>query len=223
MTLLTFGLLASPINCFADSDKTAAIGINGGSRGLGFDFVYRVNDSFNLRGSLSSYNFDEDFDEDGINYSGEFDLDTKGLMLDYYPFSGSFRLTAGYFSNGTSLGARAEPGNDGTVNINGFDYDVSGEWVQSDMDWDSSAPYFGLGWGNSLGEGSNWTFTFDIGVLLTGEPRAALTASAGLHADAATLGRNLDADLAAEEAELNDDLSDFNKYPVLQIGLTYAF
>jgi len=144
-------------------------------------------------------------------------------MLDYYPFAGTFRLSAGYFSNGTGLGATAEAGAAGTVNINGFDYDITNEYLNISMDWDSSAPYIGLGWGNSLGEGSNWTFTFDLGVLLTGEPNASLTASDGLHANADALGRDLSVDIAAEEASLNEDLGDYNKFPVIQIGLTYAF
>lgn len=203
----------------SDSDKQFAFGVNGGSRGAGFDLVYQINDNFNLRGSYSQYDISESFEEDDIDYDGEFELNTTGVMLDYYPFSGAFRLSAGYFNNGTGLAASAQAGAAGTVDINGVDYDITNEFLDINMDWDSSTSYIGLGWGNSLGEGSNWTVTFDLGILLTGEPNAKLTASDGLHA----ANPDLIADIAAEEASLNEDLSDFNKYPVLQLGLTYAF
>lgn len=215
--------LAMPLSTLAESPSLFAFGVNGGSRGLGFDATVKINSYFNLRGSYSQYEISESFDEDDIEYDGDLELDTMGVMLDYYPFAGSFRLSAGYFNNGNQINAKAQPGGSGTVNINGFDYDVSNEWVKTEMDWDSSTSYLGLGWGNAFGEGSNWTFTFDLGLLLTDEPSATLSASDGLHASAATLGRNLQADLDAEAAELNDDLSDFDKYPVIQLGLSYRF
>jgi hypothetical protein len=216
--------LSAPLSASFADEKSFAIGAIGGTRGVGFEGTFGLSKSFNVRGSFAQYDFSEDYEEDGINYSGDLELNTTGILLDYYPFEGTFRLSAGYFNNGSKLAALAEPGNDGTVEINGYNYDVSGEWVQSDMDWDGGAPYVGFGWGNSLGEGSNWTLTLDVGILLTDSPTARLTASDGLYVAADAVGRDLDADLRAEEQSLNDgDLSDFDKYPVIQIGINYAF
>jgi len=208
---------------YAESDKQFALGLNLGTKGIGADVGMVVNDNISLRGTFSQYEASESFEEDGIVYDGDFDLDNFGIVLDYYPFKGNFRLSAGYYSNSNQIDALAQPETGGTVDINGYDYNISGEWVRTNMDWDSSAPYMGIGWGNAFSEGSNWTFTLDLGVLFTGEPTAALTASPGLHQRATDLGRTLSDDLDAEQIQLNDDLSDFDLYPVIQLGVTYSF
>lgn len=208
--------LSTTTSAFADSKKFA-VGVNGGTRGLGVDAVVGLGKFFNVRGTYSQYDFDESYEEDGINYDGTLELKTMGALLDYYPFAGSFRLSAGYLNNGSDLRARAVD-SDGVIMVGDNEYDISNEWVQSDLDWDSTAPYLGLGWGNSLGKGSNWTFTLDLGIIFTGKPDARLTASDGLMAQ-----DGFQEDLAREEAALQDEIDDFDQFPVLQLGFTYAF
>lgn len=218
---LALPLLSTP--ALADGKKSAsdnkrfAMGVSGGLRGLGFDATLKLTDKLNLRGTYTSYEFDETYEEDGIDYDGELELSTTGLMLDFYPFSGSFRFSVGYLNNGSELTAFAEASN-GFIDINGVSYDISDEWVQSDLEWDSSTPYVGIGFGNPLGKGSNWTLSLDVGVMLTDEPTATLTASENL-----TLIPGFNENLEAEEASLNEDLGEFDMFPVFQLGLHYAF
>ncbi len=204
-------------------ESDLAVGVNLGTKGLGFEGLFNVSDSLNLRATYSQYEFSESFDEDGISYDGDLDVDVIGAIVDYYPMQGSFRLSAGYYNNGSAIAAQAQPESSGTVNINGFDYALSGESVRTDIDWDSGAPYLGIGWGNAFAEGSGFSWAIDFGVLLTGEPTATLTASQGLFTQAELFGRDLTTDIRAEETELNNDLSDFDIYPVAQLIFTYSF
>ena len=221
LPLLSFALFAEDV--VVTPESMFALGVNAGTKGVGLDGLFNLNDYFNLRLSYSQFNTDEDFDEDGISYSGDLDLDTSGLSVEYYPFAGDFRIAAGYYNNGSAIAAQAQPDSAGTVNVNGFDYDISGEFVRSDLDWDSGAPYIGMGWGNAFANGSGFSFAIDVGVLFTDEPTATLSASDGLFDQAAILGRDLNQDLSAEETELNNDLSEFDVYPVMQLSFTYSF
>jgi len=220
------GLLAALLTtgvCHAESsDKNFAIGAVAGTTGIGAQVVLKLSDSFNLRGQYGQLDYDYDFDEDGIAYEGEFGAKVAGLMLDYYPFDGAFRLSAGITSNGNQLDAKAY-GEDGTIEINGVDYPVGSEYLTATADWKSSAPYVGLGWGNPVGEGSALTVTFDMGVMFTGSPNVALGASEGLYGVADLLGYDLQSDLDEEAMALEEDLADIEYYPVVQLGLNYAF
>ncbi len=215
---------AAPV--FADSKKFA-VGVNGGTRGLGVDAVVGLGKFLNVRGTYSQYDYSEEFEETDITYSGDLELETLGVLLDYYPFAGSFRLSLGYFNNGSDMRAiGAVPPEQTSITIGDDTYGVTDAWVRADLDWKSSAPYIGIGWGNSLGKGSNWTFTVDLGVILSDEPNVNLTASQNLYDFAAenpSLGLDVDASLAEEEAQLRADTADFDKFPVLQLGFTYAF
>ena len=222
LTCFSFAVLSADDE-IVHPESSFALGVNIGTKGLGLDALLNVSDKINLRGSYSQYEFSESFDEDGISYDGDLDIDVFGVLIDYYPMGGSFRLSAGYYNNGSAIAAEAQPESAGTVNINGFDYDLSGESVRTDIDWDSGAPYLGFGWGNAFADGSGFSWAIDLGVLVTDEPMATLSASQGLFTQAALFGRDLSVDIAAEENELNNDLSDFDLYPVAQIMFTYSF
>ena len=229
ITIISTLFLLSSIDTFAAEGELAAekkrfaIGAIAGTSGIGISATFKINDYINMRALHGQLDISESFEEDDINYDGDFEVKMSGVMLDFYPFKGTFRLSAGYFKNGNDLTAVAEPGANGTVEIDDFEYDITGESLGAAVSWDGSAPYLGLGWGNAFGEGSNWTVTFDLGVLFSGAPYATLSASDGLFTQALNAGRDLNDDIAAEEASLNDDLNDYDIYPVVQLGLSYTF
>ena len=73
-----------------------------------------------------------------------------GLLADFFPMKGTFRLTAGLLSNRNKVELDAVPTGD-TIDIGGINptRTRSGRNVLSgDIDFDSSVPYFGIGWGN---------------------------------------------------------------------------
>jgi hypothetical protein len=74
-----------------------------GTLGLGVELDFRLNESWNIRLQANSYNFSDTLEEDDIEYTGEVDLLSYGALIDWRPFSGTFRLTAGVFSNSNEL------------------------------------------------------------------------------------------------------------------------
>ena len=84
---------------------------------------------------------------------------------------------------------------------------------------DSFEPYIGVGWGRKAGGNGGLSFTAEVGIMLL-SPEVKLEAPTATNpADQATL----DADVRAAEASAEDDLDDLEAWPVLSLGVNYAF
>ncbi|RDV25496.1 hypothetical protein DXV75_09355 [Alteromonas aestuariivivens] len=230
---LTFPTLAA-----ADvvDDSRFGIGLKGGTLGAGIELDYSFNDYFNARLQANGYNYADEFEEDGVDYTGELDLSSYGLLIDWRPFAGTFRFSGGVYSNGNQIsGAAASYGGD-ILEIGDEEYvGSSSDPLRLDalIEMGSgTAGYLGFGWGNS--PGGNWMFAFEAGVLFSGSPVISLDAS-GTAALASNpsytidVGGNspealeLQANIDQEVATLQEDLSDLNIYPVVSLGFGYRF
>ena len=188
------------------------IGLHAGTLGFGIDATYGVTDSINIRGQYNTIGLDEDDTDGGLDYNYDLDWNTYGILVDWHPFSGGFRLSAGYFINnnelrGTASGTNVEVGNTtypGTVGL------------KSAVTFDSSAPYFGVGWGNAAEHNSQLSFMFELGALLQGSPKVSLVETSATP----TVSQ---ADLDVEAAQLEADISEFDVYPVVTFGIAYQF
>lgn len=76
------------------------------------------------------------------------------------------------------------------------------------VDWNSLAPYVGMGFGNSS-NGGRWSFAFDLGVMFTGLMDFARSGAAHLQ--------------VREQFNPEDPFSEMKYYPVLSLGLAYRF
>ena len=110
------------------------------------------------------------------------------------------------------------------------EYDIGGETysgaevgtLYSDVGLGESNPvYIGLGWSKALGT-SGFGVGFDLGVVLQGSPTVRLSATGPITTNPAT-AEEFERDLRAEEEDLQSELSDFETYPVISLGLTYQF
>lgn len=200
-----------------------AAGLVAGTAGFGAEVTYGVAKDFNLRGTLRGLDYDYDFNEDNIDYEGNLKLRNGGVTVDWFPFSGSFRLSAGAMYNGNEVKAKAKPNTlPATYTINDIDYVIDGQ-VDASIDWRKFAPYVGIGWGNAVGKGSNWRVSFDLGVMFTGEPNTDLTATGTVNGIPVVNDAQFQSDLAAERNSLNDEIKDAKFWPVVQLGLHYKF
>lgn len=203
----------------------AGVTLKAGTPGFGVDVTLGVTEKVNVRlsGNMFSYTYDDyEFDEDEAEID-EFvdkmelslDLLTAGAFLDWHPSGGTFRLSVGAFYNGNEASLSVTVGD--TISINDVDYELQS--LDGMIDFASFAPYVGIGWGNAAAAGSHWHFAFDLGVLFQGSPEVSLIATA----TDPLLQSFLNADLAAEVQEVEDDLDPFNIYPVLTLGVSYTF
>lgn len=196
--------------------------LKAGTLGAGLDVSKGIGDTLGLRLQANAFSFDEDITESNVEYKAELDLRSAGVLLDWHPFSGVFRVSAGAYWNGNETSATGRP-TGGTYEINGVTYPSSSIGsLEGQIDFDSVAPYFGIGWASAPKAGRGMTFSFDLGVLYQGEPNVGLTAACGAALPALQCTQ-LQNDVAAEQASLQEELSDYKFHPVVSIGIGYRF
>ena len=200
------------------------IGVNAGTLGAGIEYSSSFNEMFVLRTGLNALDYSDSLTESGIKYDADLELKTVSLLLDYHPFSNGFRLSAGAMYNGNQAKVVGKPdGTTGSIEIGDKTYTVAdvGQ-VDGTVDFNNIAPYAGFGYSSSKTKTSGFSFNTEIGAMFQGSPKAKLTATkgTGIGNDAWAA---LQGELAKEEAQLNDELSDFKVYPVVSIGLGYKF
>lgn len=202
----------------------AAVGatLKVGTLGVGADVTIGIQEKLNARVNLNYFSYGKSFteeeDEDGSGggtIRPELNLQSMGALLDWHPWARGFRVSAGFYLNQNKLDLTAET-ND-TVDFNDQEYSVSD--VGGKVDFNSLAPYLGIGYGNAVQENGHWHFSFDIGALFSGSPQVDLWATASDPA----LQSQLDADIDGEVKEIEDDLGVFTIYPVVSLGVSYLF
>jgi len=224
---------------FTTSANDLGLSVKASTLGLGLELDYKINDKFNVRLQSNRYTYDDEFEEDGIDYEGEIKLSSTGLLLDWRPFEGKFRLTGGLYANNNEITGHSASVGDETYDIGEASYGSSStDPLNINMDvilGDSTAGYLGMGWGNSSSS-KKWMFSLELGVLLTGEATVDLTASGSavvsqngvsqtfsITDTSNTLVQEFQTELSIEERNLEDDISDYKVYPVIAIGVGYRF
>jgi len=227
---LTFGLLFFVSNANAvDLGVAAKVGLNG----VGVDLSVALTKTINARLSVASIDVEGENEtitvgdpgsEGDINAELNFDYGASALFFDWHVFNGSFRFSAGMYKNngaadfsGTLLSPVIIEGQPlSPADISG---DIGGELSLGD----SYQPYIGIGWGRGAGGGGGLSLSVDIGVALV-EPQASFEATI------APGSPNFPGGQAALDQALNDlendaeaDLDDLEFWPVLAIGVNYAF
>lgn len=191
-----------------------ALGAKAGTLGLGLEATTSLSDYFNVRFGVNGYSTSFDETVDDIRYDADLDLRSGDLILDWHPFAGTFRLSAGVVYNKNEAHVTARPAN-ATVTIGGTTYSsAAAGTVTGDVTFKKTAPYVGFGWGNAVNRGSPFGFNAEIGALFQGKPDVKLQSSSAAVSQA---------DLDREEQELETKLDDLKIYPVISLGFSYRF
>ena len=196
-----------------------AVGASVGTPGVGLHGTYGLTDSLNVRGVVNFFSTDTSEQTSGIDYDLDLDLQSVGAILDWHPWAGTFRVSAGVFSNGNDLSGvgRGRPGTFVEFGDELFPVEEIGQ-INAEADFDSVAPYLGIGWGNAVKE-AGWSFAVDLGVYFQGDPEVTLSAP---DADPSIVDE-VEAERARAEAELEDELDSLDLYPYVSIGFAYRF
>jgi hypothetical protein len=207
-----------------------------GAGGIGFDVATPLGRKFNLRGTGYFFRYNATITENYITYGGDIQLASGGGSLDWYPFNGSFRLSAGFIAyNGNQLTGTAAVNPNQSFTLNGNTYYSSATdpiHASATLKLGSTvAPTFGFGWGNIVPRKANKHFSVpvEIGFAYVGYPHVDL-GFVGSTCDefgeaCQTVGSNptFQDDLAAQKSKYRDDLSALRFYPILSIGFGYKF
>lgn len=190
-----------------------ALGAKAGTLGLGLEGTTRLSENFNLRGGINSYSLSFNETTDSVRYDVDLDLKSGSLLLDWHPFTGTFRLSAGLLYNKNEANLTATPTS--TVTIGGTPYPAgTAGTLTGEVKFKKSAPYLGIGWGNAVSKSSPFGFTAEVGALFQGSPAVTLRSS----------NPSVNpADLQREEQDIENKLDSLKVYPVLSIGFSYRF
>ncbi len=199
--------------------------------------------NLNARAMVHSFNYSRDFEDQGGNYDGKLKLNTVGAMLDYHPFAGVFRLTAGLMSNGNKINLKGVANSNSEYQI-GDCYFTSNSsnplTVNGDVGFNSLAPYLGFGWGGNMNAEPGFYGLFDLGVMFSGAPAAKLNASGsavvsnnpnnapngctpGTLVPDATSHPTVQRELRDAETAFNDKASNYKLWPNISFGLGWRF
>ncbi len=217
MISLLISVLAVFYSTSYGDDGRLAVAAKASTLGGGVELLARVNSNFTFRVGGNAYSHTYTTSQDDIDYDVDLDLSSVSAILDWHPFKGGFRVSAGILSNDNSIDVDAQSSamyTIGDTTYNGADVGS----LNGSVGFESVAPYVGVGWGNAFGEGKRMGVVFDVGVIFQGTPNIDLTADGTLSDNAAFLE-----DLALEEEELKDELDEFKYYPVISLGMTYRF
>ena len=193
---------------------TGGVGTVGGS----VEGQFQVNDYFQLRAGANYLTFSEDIDVDDITYDGDLDISGFGAFVDVHPFGNSFFLTGGAYAGGKEIDLIASSTQ--AVEIGGVVF-TPAEYgrLEGDVSFDDVAPFLGLGFDTTFTGSGHWGFHILAGAAVFGSGDVTLDAVGG------TLSNDpvLQAELAREIQEIEDEIEDYELWPVVQVGLSYRF
>lgn len=205
--MVCFGLIAADVGA-----TDMAVSAKLGTLGLGVEGSFGLTEKFNARLGLNKYDFDRSETIDDINYDLNLEWQSISMLADWHPFGNAFRFTAGLMLNNNELNGSAAAT---TLDIGSGTYLNVG--LDATLDFDTTAPYLGVGWGNALAADRGWGFNVDVGIMYQGAGDVTLTptgSGAGLVSAS---------DIAAEEQRFENDIKDFKYYPVFSFGVSYKF
>ncbi len=201
-----------------------------GSRGVGADLIFGVNEYFKFRLGATQLNYNyqtthQYTDANQNSYNFDVNMNIKGgnhLLLDVHPFAGKFKITTGLYSMNNGFNASANPTGSSIV-FNGTTYTINDvQKVQADIEWKNRKPYIGLGFDGYVGN-SGLFFASDFGVIV-GAPTNKVTITCSANPtpgfDCAQANRDAQAEF---DQEFTKNKKYLKYYPVIQIGIGYKF
>jgi hypothetical protein len=214
-TLVLLAALATMHTPLPAQDLSAAARF--GTLGFGVEGALRSG-NVGLRAGVNFFSWTFRHRASSVAFSAELDFIGKSAVLDYYPSkTGKFHLSGGLMTAPVEVTGVGKPNFGGSYIFNGRSYpaatvgDVNGEAL-----WPDLMPYFGIGLGGP-GRGDPVALILDLGVAI-GTPKFTMSASG------ATPGSQLQQDVDAEAAEIQDELDKYAKvYPVVSLGVIVRF
>ena len=213
LAAVALATLQSPVSAQVDASAAARFG----TLGVGVEAAVRSG-HVGARAGINFFSWTFRHRASSVAFTADLDFQGKSAVLDYYPSrTGKFHLSGGVMTAPIEVTGVGKPNFGGSYILNGRQYtaatvgNVLGEAV-----WPDLMPYFGLGFGGP-GRGDPVALIFDLGVGI-GKPKFTMSASN------ATEGSQLQQDVDAETAEIQDELDKYAKvYPVISLGVIVRF
>ena len=210
------------------------VGVKAGTLGAGVDLSVALTQTINARIGLTSVQIDSEqetlsvgdpgFEQD-MNATLDADYGASGLLFDWYVFDGTFHVTAGMVKNNGAVGIAGTLQTGVPYTVGGITFDsndIIGNIGGSVNLGDSYQPYLGIGWGRKADDDPGFSLSVELGVALL-DPKAQLQATVDTGGGNFNNQAELDAMLRDAEDNFESELDEFELFPVLSIGVNYAF
>lgn len=199
--------------------------------GAGVEIGYRWDQQWGLRLGFLRGELDIDFDAennngmegDELDYDSDVDLENSYLLADWHPWNGRFRVSFGSFFNNSEATVITRCNNEALVpgtescefGNSRFSPTLLGE-ITTEVDFDTVAPYLGIGWGHQAKSG--FALNADLGVAYIGSAHVDIRSSGSCN-DNAECRRQVN----EEEKEVEEELDKFRFLPIVSLGVSYRF
>ena len=212
-----------------------------GLMGVNIQAATNINRYMNLRGTGNFVNYAQNnISVNGFTVDAMLNMATGGAGVDFFPFPNhGLRLSGGaLFYNQNTVSANVVVSGGTSFKLNGVEYysstanPVHGTGSIA-FNAQNPAPTFTLGWGNLIPrKGGHWSVPFELGAAMVGTPNLnlALTSGQVCTNPAGTVGcvnvvgnTTLNSNLQAQIATYRNDLDPLRFYPVISVGVGYAF
>lgn len=239
------GAAAAPAPASEGSTKpfsSLGIGFQIGLGGIGFNAATPlIPGRLNLRGGAGFFSYTYNGTVSNEPVSATLKLNNSEIMVDLFPFKGSFRLSAGTtIYNTTGLNGTVTAASGTNVKI-GSDYYLSDPSAPLTGNLavgfgGKAVPRFTLGWGNMVPRTGHIKFETEFGVEIIGTPsvawnyggEACQTASSSSTSCNSESGyqsinsvQGASADIASQTADLQSDVNSVKVFPIFELGLSY--
>ena len=202
-------LAALPATACADLFSSVSYGVQASTIGHGITLEKPLLYDFSLRVTTGTLSVTQQLDYDGVPYTSTAKYNNVGLIADYRPYAGRYRISGGLVFGNDRVDNLARP-EGSVVRVGNGMYPVSGAGaVATHVRYDRPSLYAGVGTGTGSIRGL--ALTFDAGVLVR-NGTASAGASGGLSADPA---------FRADLERLRSELRTRVVVPVLSVGLVY--
>ena len=167
-----------------------------------------------MRLEVDALRYSTSFTTSGIDYDAKLEATNAGVFVDGFVY-GNVRISAGALVGSRKIHGNAT-GIGNTIAFNGVTYPVApGDALNFEAKFPTVTPYLGIGYGHHDGS-SGLHFYADAGVAY-GRPKVTLSPTASLAMKVSPT------DLLAEQESVQDKADRYRAYPVLKLGLIYAF
>lgn len=206
-------------------------GIKAGTLGIGGELGLTLTDSLVLRGGANYLNFSFDSSVSNVDYEMEPEFKNLSLILDWHPFENGFRLSGGVFLNDSKIKLNGSPEQDLLLPYASYaSYISQAEELVGDVkvhgkaEMNNVAPYVGIGWNSNAPNEEGWGISCELGVLFMGSPSVSdLSLSGSSTVEQLNNNAVVQQTLDDERKALEDDLEDFQYYPVGSVMVHYTF
>jgi len=204
------------------SDDMFTVAYKAGTLGLGMDFTYAFNKTFDTRININGY-----VDRRKLHYKGEEQrlksvLYNGGLLFDVHPWQNAFFFSWGaYYLDSNNIQAHYIP-KSGAIKIGKHKYPSMqvGSVDTLIKHKHKINPYLGIGF-NSMDKNNRWHFVLDIGAIYTDTPQTFVKTKAANGFEAIQPILNKEAKI--EENNLKNNIRKYKIYPVVSVGVGFKF